>query len=534
MSTPLLELGLAHDADERSVKRAYAARLRTVRPDVDPVGFQALNELYRQALEWVRRRDTEGPPPVVAYRIADLRVDIAATGEPAAPSEAATPTASVAPDEPILQVSWLSLPESVAEPPARTEPVEIRWDADAERDAEVAPMPQPRVAERAVLDFDGFFRALVQEAYRGDADALRDWLHRLPQLWPLSAKAEAARALVPALQATAPPMPDRCLDAILAFFDLDHVLAGHNALQLGVLRRRLHVEWLLRQHDHRQLDFELSNALPPISIGAARLFAMISGPFGWLDVLWKALPPHRPSEAAGFLAWLDNAKVQSLPPQFDRQRIAFWWRAGNRSRVSGPRIAVTAARLLLILLPCALLDGLALTKNVTPVATQLLAYVAAGCAAYYPWMGLVQWQGAAQADDVPGAAAWWRLGFIPLLAIATFALRWLIPAGLDDTAAQMAVNASIGLAGIVLVLAFVRYRHRCGASTFGWLDRFGVWRIYVFLLFVNLMAVAVIRFASHAEIGAAVAIGFWSLDLWRQRAHLRSSLLEAGGTVSRL
>lgn len=530
MSTPLSLLGLDDDADERSVKRAYAVRLREVRPDVDPAGFQQLNELYRCALDWVRQRDAAAASatPAAGYRISAVHLDGAAIDAASAAVEPApAPVSFAAHETAVTRVSWSSAQADGVEAPPTPVPVEIGWDGGPEPEAGRTPPPADVAVARLAFDFGAFFHDLAHRAALGDAEALRDWLHAQPPLWSLTVKAGTARSLMPALYEAAPPMPDRCLDAILAFFDLDHVLSGQNALQLGLLRRRLHVEWLLRQRDHRPLDFELSQALPPINTGAARLFAMISGPFRWFDVLWKALPPHRPSEAANFLAWLESAKVESLPPQFDRQRIAFWWRAGNRSRVSGPRIAVVAARLLVILLPCALLDALALASEVPPIATQLLAYVAAGCAAYYPWMGLVQWQGAAQADDVPGAAAWWRLGFIPVLALATVALRWLIPLGLPDAAGQVAVNASIGVAGAALVLAFVRYRHRCGASTFGWFDRFGIWRIYVFLLLVNLTAVAVIRFASHAEIGAAIALGFWSLDLWRQRAHLRSSLFAA-------
>lgn len=45
------------DADERAVKRAYAQRLKQVRPDEDPEGFQRLHEAYRSALAQVRCRD---------------------------------------------------------------------------------------------------------------------------------------------------------------------------------------------------------------------------------------------------------------------------------------------------------------------------------------------------------------------------------------------------------------------------------------------------------------------------------------------
>ena len=49
-------LELAPDADERTVKRAYAKRLRITRPDDDPEAFQQLHEAYKSALEWAQYR----------------------------------------------------------------------------------------------------------------------------------------------------------------------------------------------------------------------------------------------------------------------------------------------------------------------------------------------------------------------------------------------------------------------------------------------------------------------------------------------
>ncbi len=49
-------LNLEPDADERAVKRAYAALLKITRPDDDPAAFQALVGTRDAALEWVRRR----------------------------------------------------------------------------------------------------------------------------------------------------------------------------------------------------------------------------------------------------------------------------------------------------------------------------------------------------------------------------------------------------------------------------------------------------------------------------------------------
>jgi hypothetical protein len=57
----LHQLGLGPDADERAVKRAYAARLKVTRPDSDPEGFQALNAAYQAALAWVQSRSHAAP-----------------------------------------------------------------------------------------------------------------------------------------------------------------------------------------------------------------------------------------------------------------------------------------------------------------------------------------------------------------------------------------------------------------------------------------------------------------------------------------
>lgn len=62
-------LGIGPDADERAVKRAYAAKLKVTRPEDDPEGFQRLVDARDTALLWIKngwvepfdRQDEDGP-----------------------------------------------------------------------------------------------------------------------------------------------------------------------------------------------------------------------------------------------------------------------------------------------------------------------------------------------------------------------------------------------------------------------------------------------------------------------------------------
>ena len=55
-SYPWSILGLDAPADEREIRNAYARRLKIVRPDTDPVGFQKLVEARGYAFELARSR----------------------------------------------------------------------------------------------------------------------------------------------------------------------------------------------------------------------------------------------------------------------------------------------------------------------------------------------------------------------------------------------------------------------------------------------------------------------------------------------
>lgn len=93
-------LELPDDADERSIKRSYAKRLKTTRPDEDAEGFQRLREAYERALQLARWREEEtddcSPEPVASALPADNLQAWSGLVE-MSPSLAPMPTVAVAP-----------------------------------------------------------------------------------------------------------------------------------------------------------------------------------------------------------------------------------------------------------------------------------------------------------------------------------------------------------------------------------------------------------------------------------------------------
>lgn len=511
MIDPFEFLGLARDADERAIKRAYARRLRDTRPETDPAGFQVLNEAYRCALDWAQQRDDadtheDGLPPAMPTAV------IASLNDEA-PLVAAEAPQAIA-DGPVAEVAWTidaAVLDALAPLPQNVS--EVRWD-EAPDAANVA---HERARAPEAFDFAAFFAALRETAALGDADALLQSLQREPALWSLTTKARAAQATMAALHAQAPPMPERCFDVVLAFFDMDHVLAGQDPLRLGRLRQRLHVEWQLL-HDRRELAADLRSAQPPVTLAVNRLFALLSGPFRWHRVLLQALPPGRPSDVATFLRHLQSARVERLPPAFDRQRIAFWLRAGDRDAVSLPRVAVGFARCLAALLIALITDGVLAAFDTLSVPLTSLTLIGCGLwALYIGWIAISRWQNAPQEPLQASRGFWARLLFIPFLGVAACVLRYALPPGADGAPSPLALGVPVALDVFAIVIALTRYRRRAGSGPL--LGR-GYWAWILAVAAIRGVTAAGALFVYSTAAGAAVAMAIWIADLVKQRARL--------------
>jgi hypothetical protein len=93
MHDPLGWLGLKPDADERAVKRAYAARLKTTRPEDNPEGFAQLVAARDAALRLVKQRAEAAEAETFRYR----PIDVAALARLAAAFPGASVAAAPAP-----------------------------------------------------------------------------------------------------------------------------------------------------------------------------------------------------------------------------------------------------------------------------------------------------------------------------------------------------------------------------------------------------------------------------------------------------
>ena len=217
-------LDIPPDADERAIKRAYAAKLRTTRPDEDPEGFQRLNEAYQTALAMLRHRLAQ---EAFAAPQGDADPEHSAPAEPAAVDATA---ADALPEDANRDESTQIAPGAI--------------DDDAEDAADADPQ-----GERITLD--QFLDDCLGAAGDGDPRVLEDWLRAQPVLWSLEHKAMIGHWLLRLMDARQPPMPERNFDILAEFFGYNDLHAGYDPLALQRLRVRLVEAWRELQAQRR-------------------------------------------------------------------------------------------------------------------------------------------------------------------------------------------------------------------------------------------------------------------------------------------
>ena len=520
MSWALDWLQLPHDADERTIKRAYAARLKTTRPDSDPDGFQQLHEAYQAALAWSRYRDT----------FAD-DVDDDADSRDAVIASAADASADDAPEHDMPEDDMpdgayrtvLSLDALLAATGAPSTPGssldtddEDPYDADAgwphtpaadTRPARTGPPPLPSMDETAGLDIDALCAAIIEQACVRDERSLLEWLHQRRELWSLQVKPRVGAYLIASLHTQLPPIGRDAFDGLLQFFGLDQVGSGQDAYTLQVLGERMQLAWEQVPGREHALAQRVT-ATTGVRLEARqieRMLAVLRGPYNVFFALCRSLIPTDPSRFRALLQTLGFGR-QPLADGIHLDQATFWSRVGDRERMSRLRLAACLFRCAIYATPLALVAMRYVEMGGEPslgLAVYWL-YAFAGMAAL--WAGWVsslaylRWQGAP--EGAVTFAPLLRLLWVPVLAVLAMVTLHVLDAS---------VPGSI-IAFVAVFTALSRYaRRRVGRFRhFGWV---------VVLSFV--LARSALPSLAFGDFAVVSALFLWALDLWFHRHRVR-------------
>jgi hypothetical protein len=485
--SPFTSLGLPEDADEQSIKRAYASRLRTTRPDSDPEGFQRLHAVYQSALAMCR---ASVPSEAVAL---------------------AMPPVEETPHEPFAA-------------PAATSGNEPRGAATS--------------VDQATLVFDAmaFAREIIALATRDDVEALQAWLADQPILWSFRAKAIAGHALMHVLYREEPPMPASCLRSLLHFFDQDHVHAGHAPMALQRLERRMHLAWLLlpAQRDELVRRLHLSQSSPvrrgitlpgfsapsPAKIRARieRCLRRLQRPVGWWRGIRAGLSFRSVDETHAFMTELAGTRLDDFPPSIPRESLRFWSEAGNNQRISRARLSTGIGRALLwtcLIFPLGALFALDEFTRKNQVSAMLPALIFT----LSPWLvglGWLAWRGGSQLnrwhsmpEAVPAPRPRLRLALVPALCTIGAVLAFALP-------------SYLGLGYLFLLAGFQLSLRRCWQRNEA--ARVLIKPPLVWIGLFGLMSVT----HSPVWVMSGWAMLAWAFDVWRQRDALRLNLKTIG------
>lgn len=352
------------DADERAIKRAYAQRLKQVRPDEDPEGFQRLHEAYRSALAQVRCRDEA----VVASD--EVPGSIAADDE----SGDAKAAYSVALREEDLQNL-------------------LRADPFSSIPVEAAGQPGPHALASEILE----------HAERESPERLRAWLSSHDDLYSLTFKRDAGEHLFHLIAWDSHSVGIANLKALTGFFD------------------RTLPEWVEQRVRVREaIEGDRTDLY-----GESTPFVLrqLKRPFFWPQALLVATIPPLVQRVAGLSRRLQQDYGGDAVPGLDPAQVLFFGRLASPTyfgRWRWAAIGLAAVITALGLSALVLIGGK--PAQVWPVTwTSFTGIVAILCV----WQAIrLVWR----SNDMPFARLRWSLALLPLwLALGGMAMAMLLP-----------------------------------------------------------------------------------------------------------
>lgn len=373
-------LGLQPDADAASVKRAYARLLRTTRPDENPEAFQRLHAAYKTVLAQIERKAAMAPHSVPAT------IERAAPSpQPAAPAPAAASSAFLA-------------------------------------HVHAANVMAP------VINLGTLANEVIRAAVEAEnSNALSRWLQGRPEFWSIQVKQQAGQLMLQRLFQQPHAISAESMDALLQFFDLDHVLSGVNPVAIHALRTRQRTLRELLPQNHHELARRvgmMQKGRPDVLLLRKNL-ALLERPFNWLHTAMASMQSNRGHSLAKLVGVLsNNGRLDELPTSVDRQHATFWFRGAirgplltrQRFMLNSLRACVWAFATLLgvagLGIVAAGTDGIhwseiARVSGILSASILMLWLLFAGCWWFDQWQGLP--------ESAPSRLPWLRRLAIPAL-----------------------------------------------------------------------------------------------------------------------
>lgn len=472
-------LGLRPDAEAADVKRAYARLLRTTRPDEDAEAFQRLHTAYKTALAHVNRKAAAGPAALIS----------------APQAEAAQPSAT--------------LTAAPAPPPSTP--------------AHAANVSVPVVAMGPLTS------AVIQAAVDAqNGNALLRWLQDRAEFWSIQVKSQAAQVVLQRLFQQPQAISAECMDTLLQFFDLNHVLSGVNPVALQNLRMRQRTLWELLPRNHHELARRtglMRNGRPDVLLLRKNL-ALLEHPLHWIRATRAAMQSDRARSLTNLVRVLsNNGRIDDLPPSIDRPHATFWLRAATpgpqltreRFILNSLRASVFALITVLAVVGVGVLsagsDGvnwreIARVSGVLGGSVLGLWLLLAGCWWFDQWQGMP--------ESAPTRWPWLRRLAIPVVCASSLAVYSINQATLTEL-----------LISLCFIFSIRKLRRRLiDAGGIG--KRFDIPLTPIIWIGVTIIG-ALSRMQSISDISfmpvmALLTLAISIADLWRHRAYLHPKL----------
>lgn len=386
-------LGIPRDADESTIKRAYARRLKITRPDDDPEGFQRLHEAYREALQQCRHRAMaaaweDGEDDAGEAGNEDVRVDDAGGRE--AGRKHGTEEAALLVDTDPAHTVLLDAEQLDALISGRTSLL----SSPAATAAATAASAVADVATRR-FDFDGFFAEAVDRARGTPPVALSAWLAAHDDLYQLDLKQSVGDALFRRLGYDGIAIPPASLSTLETFFgQQDYWLA-----------QRMAVRWAIEREQTSRYDEPR-----PLAI------RQLKRPFRWPQALAVACVPGLSTRIARLSQRLSE-DYGDLPDGIDPGQDAFFRQLARKDYLGLWRWLPMLARAVLLALLGYLLAPVVFAQSRPALQTALV--VGGGALALQAGWRLMVWLHAISLGDHGSASNENRRALIPVWLAAT-------------------------------------------------------------------------------------------------------------------